>query len=103
MMDHDDNYAAKITPNVGDFWHEMYNPVCSVIAVGFNQVCVATKIKNGFFPGTWTWDTDAKPKILTLDRFKEWLGPAQVIPRRDTYLADHFPKITNTKQKSPQP
>lgn len=59
-------------PKPGDFWNEMYFPICVVIAnIGKNVMICKTRKNVG--KNKWTWDLE-KLDILNLREFKEWLS-----------------------------
>ena len=61
------NDRGANNPEVGDYWVEMYDPVCLVIAVSDNYVRILEHLKFPR-PGKWTWDID-RSRILTRGEF----------------------------------
>ena len=59
-------------PKPGDYWQEMLCPVLVVLGVTPDQVCVLDKRR--ITGDTWTWDIDAKPKVMSRRRFEERLS-----------------------------
>lgn len=58
-------------PQTGDYWHDMYNPVCIVIASDGDTVTLCRKIKE-ISDHSWTWDYK-KIETMPLTDFSVWL------------------------------
>lgn len=58
-------------PEVGDYWHDMFSPVCVVVGrrEGAAVVCEHTKVTD---PDHWTWDL-SRLRWVTLAEFARWL------------------------------
>lgn len=62
------NTGHSFCPEIGDFWQEMFTPVCVVINVDENNVTVLEKTKAAD-RDHWTWDLDAQPIVYTRTDF----------------------------------
>lgn len=85
-------------PKVGDYWHDMYHPVCVVVKVdsGTDTVTIC-KTKVAVDDDHWTWDLSVT-ETMTKDKLKSWLsysGKANigywvdVLPEKHKWVADH--------------
>jgi hypothetical protein len=73
-------------PQPGDWWHEMFSPVCVVLAVAAGLVIYCDKTKSTS-KDRWTWDLTVR-KSKTLQEFHDWLQ-YNTIP--DRYMASVEP------------
>src|SRR6478609_2151856 len=58
-------------PQVGDYWHEMFAPVCVVVGKTDTTVTICKNTKS-VDDEHWTWNT-LKIEVMSLDDFKKWL------------------------------
>lgn len=74
-MDFNDRQARNLKhladPQIGDYWHEMYIPVCVVVGRGNDSVILCTKTKE-VDSEHWTWDL-GHIETRPLDDFAKWL------------------------------
>jgi hypothetical protein len=84
-------------PCVGDFWHEMYSPICAVVAVEDDHVLLCVKYVPSSDGRYWTWSPNVSDLVVkSLEEFSQWLRYdsmsdkfwCRVIPRRDAWLAE---------------
>lgn len=66
-----DKEHAK-NPQPGDYWHEMYVPVCVVLAVAAGVVIYCEKARD-VGDDKWTWDLRSR-STKTLEEFDRWLA-----------------------------
>lgn len=58
------------SPQPGDYWHDMYSPVCVVLGVLHGAVVFIEKtVESG---DGWFWDLESR-SCKTLPEFSEWL------------------------------
>lgn len=88
-------------PQPGDYWNEMFSPICVVVERSRSAViiCKATKQTD---PDHWTWDL-AKLEAMTLPAFAEWLSFksegfrdftwCRVVPRAHEWVVEAIAKI----------
>ena len=57
-------------PCVGDYWHEMFTPICVIVERFKNHVVICKEKIT--YEESWTWDLD-KLEIMSLENFKKWL------------------------------
>ena len=62
------NLECALNPTVGDYWHEMYMPVCQVIEVGEHHVIVLDKLEPVPDTNKNRWKED-EPKVYTREQF----------------------------------
>lgn len=61
-------------PQPGDYWQEMFCPICVVLEVDDDCVVYCTKTKP-VEVNSWTWDLNKSLfEIKTIDEFKDWLS-----------------------------
>lgn len=85
-------------PQRGDFWHEMFNPVCVVLEVLPYSLILCRKIR-ALPPDKWTWDL-AQRESMSREAFKKWLSYvsnvpgtwAHVIPRHHAWACKREPE-----------
>lgn len=58
-------------PQVGDYWHEMFAPICVVVGKTDSTVTICKKTKS-VDDNHWTWDTSII-EVMQLEDFKKWL------------------------------
>jgi hypothetical protein len=78
-----------IDPEVGDYWNEMFTPICVVLGrVGDSVVICRTTKDVG--PDHWTWDT-TRIETKTLAEFRDWLSYKGDGPLREQAWASVVP------------
>jgi hypothetical protein len=74
MFGGDDRQKTSIlhadNPCIGDYWHEMFNPVARVLMVDDQHVLIQDLAGCA---GKTIEITDPKPKVMTRRRFAKWL------------------------------
>ena len=78
-------------PQPGDYWHEMFSPVCVVLEVLPHCIVLCRKIQ-ALPQDKWTWNL-AQRETMSRTEFKKWLSYshsvpgtwAQVIPRHHAW------------------
>jgi hypothetical protein len=58
-------------PKIGDYWNEMFNPVCVVVGRNKSVLTICKTIED--VDGGWTWDLSRLEKI-ELSKFAKWLS-----------------------------
>lgn len=66
------NERHAVKPKPGDYWHEMFCPICVVLEIDDDCIIYCDKTKPTD-EQHWTWDLE-KTDIKTVDEFKEWLS-----------------------------
>lgn len=89
--DERDDLADKhaTDPQPGDYWHEMYTPVCVVLGVAAGMVIYCENTKPAS-PNTWTWDLSVR-QAKSLEDFKRMLEYGPSVPGR--YYANVEPEL----------
>lgn len=59
-------------PQPGNYWHEMFCPICVVVHRLPNHVVICKKTKDAG-EGYQTWDLE-KLEMMSLSEFKKWLS-----------------------------
>lgn len=73
----------------GDYWHEMCNPVCVVVATLNDHIIYADK-KVFDSDRTWSWDTHAQLGILTRAMFLKKVRFASCEPKAHNWAPGLF-------------
>lgn len=98
LSNHERSEIHLNKPLVGDYWHDMYNPVCVVVKVDneTDDVTICKKIKQ-VDDNHWTWDLDVT-ETISKENLKRWLAYsstpnigywADVLPEKHKWVADH--------------
>lgn len=95
------NERHALSPERGDYWHEMFCPVRVVLAVGADTVTICETTK-GAGEGRWTWDFS---KTRTIPKSEFGIGlhycseamkhnfVCDVAPRSHREVADCFDEL----------
>ena len=68
------NLRHLIKPRPGDYWHEMFAPICVVVAVlGKEVLYLSNKDTVDTDDRHWTWDVEKPLRSMTLKKFRKWL------------------------------
>jgi len=73
------------SPEIGDYWHEMCNPVCAVVGVVDEGVIICKK-KKDVGVNSWTFDTKVL-EFMSFYNFRTWLSYGSI----EGYWADVIP------------
>jgi len=65
------NIEHAANPLPGDYWHEMFAPICVVLAVAGGMVVYCDKTRSTD-NDHWTWDL-SQPSAKTREEFRRWL------------------------------
>lgn len=60
-----------LNPEVGDFWQEMFAPVCVVLEVNPSCITICRKVTHQD-KDHWTWDLDKTEHMMLAD-WRKWL------------------------------
>ncbi len=66
------NREHMANPQVGDYWHEAFTPICVVLGRDGDEAILCKRTKEAS-PNHWTWDLRQVERI-TLKAFAEWLS-----------------------------
>ena len=80
-------------PQRGDFWHEMFAPICVVLDVRPHSLTLCRKVQ-AVKQDKWTWDL-SKKENMSRELFRRWLSYdsipgtwCHVIPRHHLWACD---------------
>ena len=88
-----------LNPKAGDYWHEMFTPICVVLEVGADVLTLCRSIeavKDG-----WTWNL-TKRETKTRREFAKWLSYesipdktwCHVISEHHLWAVEEFKRLT---------
>lgn len=94
-----DSHEHLRNPRPGDYWHEMYVPICVVLEVGTDVVtlCKSTKEVDS---GHWTWNLGERA-FIARSAFRRWLSYesipdktwCHVLPEQHLWAVDEFKRL----------
>ncbi len=59
-------------PRPGDYWHEMFMPICVVLSASDDCICLCSKTTS-VEGNRWTWDL-TETRTLSKKEFSKWLS-----------------------------